>query len=249
MISGDRQRLLGELEARVGHVFASPVILDRALTHRSFANEHENEGYRHNENYELLGDSILSFLVCEWLLERFPDEDEGCLAKIKGYLVSEVTLEGIAREIDLGKYLRLNKGEEKTGGRDKRALLVDAFEALVAALYLDGGLDPARNLIRELLGDALSKVDPADLTATDYKSALQEALQAGGMRVPSYRIAYTAGPHHRKTFYIDVAVDGDILAQGEGQSIKRAEQDAARRALERFPVDDESEEEEDGGDA
>ena len=232
MISEDRQQLLSELQACVGHTFANPTLLDRALTHRSFA--HEHDGCRHNEAYELLGDAILGFLVCEWLLERFPEEGEGRLAKMKAFLVSESTLDHVAREIELGRYLRLNRGEEKTGGREKRAILVDTFEALVAALYLDGGIEPARAFVRERLNEPFSVINPADLTATDYKSALQEALQASGLRVPTYRVADVTGPDHRRTFHVDVVVEDEVFAQGEGQSIKRAEQHAARLALDRL---------------
>ena len=234
MISEDRQQLLGELEAQVGHTFGNQTVLDRALTHRSFAHEHESEGYRHNESYELLGDSILGFIVCEWLLERFPEEDEGRLSKMKAYLVSERTLDQIARGIGLGKYIRLNRGEEKTGGREKRAILVDCYEALVAAIYLDGGLEVARGFVRACMGGPFELIDPSDLTSTDYKSALQEALQASGLRVPIYEVADVIGPDHRRTFCVDVVVEGERFARGEGQSIKRAEQDAAKRAINRL---------------
>jgi ribonuclease-3 len=231
-ISDDRRQLLGELEARVGHSFANLETLDRALTHRSFA--HEHDGYRHNESYELLGDSILGFVVCEWLLGRFPDEDEGKLSKMKAYLVSERTLDDLAREIELGRFLRLNRGEEKTGGRNKRAILVDAFEALVAAIYLDGGLEPTRAFVHDCMHEHFTYIDPRDLTATDYKSALQEALQASGLHVPAYQVADIIGPDHRRTFCVEVLVEGEQFARGEGQSIKRAEQDAARRAIDRL---------------
>jgi ribonuclease III len=242
----DRQSLFAELQTLVGHVFANPEILNRALTHRSYA--HEHVGCRHNEAYELLGDAVLGFLVCEWLLERFPEEGEGRLAKMKAYLVSENSLDEIAREVELGKYLLLNRGEEKTGGRHKRAILVDAFEALVAAIYLDGGVGPARAFVRDCLKGHFSAIDPTDLTATDYKSALQEALQASGLRVPIYRVSDITGPDHRRTFHVDVVVQEDVYAQGQGQSIKRAEQAAARHALDRLiaetiPIGPESEDE------
>lgn len=233
-ISEERRHLLGELEARVGHMFDDVAVLDRALTHRSFAHEHESEGYLHNESFELLGDSILGFIVCEWLLERFPDEDEGRLSKMKAYLVSERTLDKIAREVDLGRYLRLNRGEEKTGGREKRAILVDSYEALVAAIYLDGGLATARTFVRGCLQRWFDPMDPTDLTSTDYKSALQEALQASGLHVPIYEVAEIIGPDHRRTFCVEVVVEGERFARGEGQSIKRAEQDAAKRAIDRL---------------
>jgi len=237
MNADERQPLLDELQECVGHTFADIEILNRALTHRSYA--HEHVGCRHNEAYELLGDAVLGFLVCEWLLERFPDEGEGRLAKMKAYLVSENSLDQIARDIELGKYLLLNRGEEKTGGRHKRAILVDAFEALVAAIYLDGGVTPARAFIRQCLKGHFAGIDPTDLTATDYKSALQEALQASGLRVPIYRVSDITGPDHRRTFHVDVVVQDEVFAQGHGQSIKRAEQAAARQALDRLIADTE----------
>lgn len=233
-ISDERRQLLNELEARVGYVFRDDQLFDRSLTHRSFAHEHCAEGYRHNESLELLGDSVLGFLVCEWLLERFPDEGEGRLSKMKAFLVSERTLDDLARDIDLGRYLRLNRGEEKTGGREKRTILVDTFEALVAAMYLDGGIDVTRRFLRSLMHTLFAIMNPADLTATDYKSALQEALQASGLRVPIYQISDVIGPDHRRTFCVDVVIDGDLFARGEGQSIKRAEQEAAKRAITRL---------------
>ena len=232
-MSGEQWHLLlRELETRIGHSFADSTILERALTHRSFA--HEHDGVRHNEAYELLGDAVLGFVVCEWLLERFPDEGEGRLAKIKAFLVSESTLDTVAREAELGRFLRLNRGEEKTGGREKRAILVDTFEALVAAIYLDGGVSPARAFVRERLRTSFDSIDPSDLTATDYKSALQEALQASGVKIPLYRVAGITGPDHRRTFHVDVLVEDEVFARGEGQSIKRAEQEGARNALNRL---------------
>lgn len=233
-ISEERRQLLDKLEQRIGYVFADERLLDRSLTHRSFAHEHEAEGYRHNESLELLGDSVLGFLVCEWLLERFPDEGEGRLSKMKAFLVSERTLDDLARDIELGLYLRLNRGEEKTGGREKRTILVDTFEALVAAMYLDGGVDVTRRFLRTEMHTLFAIMNPADLTATDYKSALQEALQASGLRVPVYQISDVIGPDHRRTFCVDVVIGGDQYARGEGQSIKRAEQDAAKRAIARL---------------
>ncbi len=236
-LSDERRQLLDELEARIGHVFCDAQLLDRSLTHRSFAHEHEAEGYRHNESMELLGDSILGFLVCEWLLERFPNEGEGRLSKMKAFLVSERTLDDLARDIELGRYLRLNRGEEKTGGREKRTILVDTFEALMAAIYLDGGIDVVRRFLRANMHTLFAIMDPADLTATDYKSALQEALQASGLHVPVYQISDVIGPDHRRTFCVDVVIDGDQFARGEGQSIKRAEQEAAKRAITRLMND------------
>lgn len=243
VITPDRQQVLGDLQARIGYAFRDLQVLDRALTHRSFAHEHEAEGYRHNESLELLGDSILGFLVCEWLLERFPDEGEGRLSKMKAFLVSERTLDDVARDIELGRFIRLNRGEEKTGGREKRTILVDGFEALIAAIYLDGGIDVVRSFLRNHMRDAFSIMNPSDLTATDYKSALQEALQASGLRVPVYLVSDVVGPDHRRTFNVDVVVDGEQFARGEGQSIKRAEQDAAKRAIDRLmtetiPIDE-----------
>ncbi|HEY7912799.1 MAG TPA: ribonuclease III [Blastocatellia bacterium] len=231
MITLEREKLLSELEQKVGYSFRSRALLDRALTHRSFANERTSEKCQHNEAMEFLGDSVLGFVVSAWLLERFPDLSEGKLSKIKAYLVSEASLVELAEEIDLGHYILLNRGEEKTGGRRKRALLADAYEALIGALYVDGGVTVAERFLRRELREKLTAIDPASMIGADYKSALQERLQAMGGPAPDYQVVEVFGPDHRRTFRVELRVGGQALATGEGHTIKLAQQEAARVAL------------------
>jgi ribonuclease-3 len=232
MILLERERLLSELEQKIGYSFRSRALLDRALTHRSFANERAEENCQHNEAMEFLGDSVLGFVVSAWLLERFPDLSEGKLSKMKAYLVSESSLVELAEEIDLGRYILLNRGEEKTGGRRKHALLADAYEALIGVLYVDGGTAVAERFLRRELGEKLMSIDPASMIGADYKSAIQERLQAAGGTVPEYAVVEVTGPDHRRTFGVELRVGGKVLATGEGHTIKIAQQEAARAALE-----------------
>lgn len=232
MIILEREKLLSELEQKIGYSFRSRALLDRALTHRSFANERVGENCQHNEALEFLGDSVLGFVVSAWLLERFPDLSEGKLSKMKAYLVSESRLVEIAEALDLGSYILLNRGEEKTGGRRKRALLADAYEALIGVLYVDGGIDVAERFLRRELRHKLMGIDPASMIGADYKSALQEKLQAAGGPGPDYAVVEVQGPDHRRVFRIELRIGGRAVATGEGHTIKLAQQEAARAALE-----------------
>ena len=232
MILLEREKLLSELEQKIGYSFRSRALLDRALTHRSFANEHAEEKCQHNEALEFLGDSVLGFVVSAWLLERFPDLSEGKLSKMKAYLVSESRLVEIAEELDLGSYILLNRGEEKTGGRRKRALLADAYEALIGVLYIDGGIAVAERFLRRELRQKLLSIDPASMIGADYKSALQERLQAAGGPGPDYAVVEVLGPDHRRIFRVELRIGGRAIATGEGHTIKLAQQEAARGALE-----------------
>src|SRR5215510_5639783 len=232
MILLEREKLLSELEQKIGYSFRSRALLDRALTHRSFANERVGENCQHNEALEFLGDSVLGFVVSAWLLERFPDLSEGKLSKMKAYLVSESRLVEIAEELDLGNYILLNRGEEKTGGRRKRALLADAYEALIGVLYVDGGIEVAEKFLRRELREKLLSIDPASMIGADYKSALQERLQAAGGPGPDYAVVEVLGPDHRRTFRVELRIGGRAVATGEGHTIKLAQQEAARFVLE-----------------
>ncbi|HKA16744.1 MAG TPA: ribonuclease III [Blastocatellia bacterium] len=232
MILLEREKLLSELEQKIGYSFRSRALLDRALTHRSFANERVGENCQHNEALEFLGDSVLGFVVSAWLLERFPDLSEGKLSKMKAYLVSESRLVEIAEALDLGNYILLNRGEEKTGGRRKRALLADAYEALIGVLYVDGGIEVAEKFLRRELREKLLSIDPASMIGADYKSALQERLQAAGGPGPDYAVVEVLGPDHRRTFRVELRIGGRALATGEGHTIKLAQQEAARFVLE-----------------
>src|SRR5215510_96289 len=232
MILLEREKLLSELEQKIGYSFRSRALLDRALTHRSFANERIGENCRHNEAMEFLGDSVLGFVVSAWLLERFPDLAEGKLSKMKAYLVSESRLVELAEGLDLGNYILLNRGEEKTGGRRKRALLADAYEALIGVMYIDGGIAIAERFLRRELRHKLMSIDPTSMIGADYKSALQERLQAVGALAPDYAVVEVLGPDHKRTFRVELRIAGNAVAMGEGNTIKLAQQEAARTALE-----------------
>ncbi|HMG36710.1 MAG TPA: ribonuclease III [Blastocatellia bacterium] len=232
MILLEREKLLSELEQRIGYSFRSRALLDRALTHRSFANERVAERCQHNEAMEFLGDSVLGFVVSAWLLERFPDLAEGKLSKMKAFLVSESSLAELSEIIDLGRYILLNRGEEKTGGRRKRALLADAYEALIGVLYVDGGITVAERFLRRELKAKLLSIDPTAMIGADYKSALQEKLQGIGCPAPEYALVEAIGPDHRRTFRVELRVAGTALSTGEGHTIKEAQQEAARAVLE-----------------
>jgi ribonuclease-3 len=232
MIQLEREKLLSELEQKIGYSFRSRALLDRALTHRSFANERVGENCPHNEAMEFLGDSVLGFVVSAWLLERFPEQAEGKLSKMKAHLVSESRLVELAEELDLGSYILLNRGEEKTGGRQKRALLADAYEALIGVLYVDGGITVAERFLRRELRQKLMSLNPASMIGADYKSALQERLQASGGPGPEYVVVEVMGPDHRRTFRVELRVGGRAVSTGEGHTIKLAQQEAARVALE-----------------
>lgn len=223
--------MLSELEQKLGYSFRSRSLLDRALTHRSFANERAEEGCQHNEALEFLGDAVLGFVVSAWLLELFPDLSEGKLSKIRAYLVSESSLVELADAIGLGHYILINRGEEKTGGRRKRALLADAYEALIAVIYIDAGLVAAERFLRRELLPKVTSIDTDSMIGSDFKSALQEMLQAAGTPVPEYALAEASGPDHRRTFRVELRIGGVVVSTGEGSTIKVAQQEAARVAL------------------
>jgi ribonuclease-3 len=202
------------------------------LTHRSRANEDVTGGVADNESLEFLGDAVLGLVVAELLFQRFPDRDEGQKSKMKSALVSTLTLARQAAALGLGDHLLLGRGEEKTGGRRKQALLADGYEALIAALYLDGGIDVARAFIVRESEALLCEVASAATVGDDHKSALQEALQGRGEPLPEYVVTAQEGPAHRRLFRIEVRLKGAVLAFGDGLTKKEAEQEAARLALE-----------------
>lgn len=218
--------MLEALEARLGHHFDAPVLLDQALRHRSWCAEHP--GHESNERLEFLGDAVLALVVTRELYERFPDLAEGELAKIRASVVSAPALASVARDLELGTALRLGKGEEGTGGRQKLSLLADATEAVLGAVYLDGGLEPARRLILVRFADQIdgAAADPGD---QDFKTRLQELVARRFDDVPLYAVG-DEGPDHAKTFHATVWVADRPCGAGEGRSKKQAEQAAAREA-------------------
>ncbi|MGI5865018.1 MAG: ribonuclease III, partial [Myxococcales bacterium] len=218
------------LERRLGARFADPGAALAALTHRSYVNEHLDEGREDNERLEFFGDSVLNLAVSHRLMERLPQAREGELSRLRAAIVDEEGLSNVARAIGLGELLLLGKGEERSGGADKPSLLADALEAVFAVLFLDGGLDAVLNVVDRLFGPALEQAARGAL-GRDFKSALQELTQYRFKGSPRYRLVSEEGPEHSKTFAVEVAVAGSPLGRGEGRSKKDAEQAAAREAL------------------
>jgi len=223
-----------ELEDAIGYRFRDRGLLEHALTHTSRANEDVTGGVFDNESLEFLGDAVLGFVIADVLFRECPDFDEGRKSKAKAAVVSTTALAKLAERLRLGEHLLLGRGEEKTGGRFKQALLADAYEALIAAIYLDGGVEHVRAFIVREFSDALADARQAEVAGGDYKSALQERLQAAEQPLPEYRLAATRGPDHRKEFEIEVVVAGEAIARAVGASKKDAEQEAARQALEKL---------------
>jgi ribonuclease III len=220
-----------EIEARIDYRFRDRGLLEQALTHTSRAAEDATGGVADNESLEFLGDAVLGLVVSHALFEQYPTYDEGQKSKIKAHVVSTQSLARHAQQLRLGEYLILGRGEEKTGGRLKPALLADTYEALIAAIYLDGGLDAAAAFLRREFKVALDEGATWNFVGQDYKSALQERLQATGRPLPEYRVSGEAGPDHRKEFSVDVVVAGEVLGTATGKAKKEAEQEAARIAL------------------
>jgi ribonuclease-3 len=238
---------LKDLETTLGHQFRRPELLERALTHSSHAHEEskapgaESE-ILDNEQYEFLGDAVLGMVTSQLLFERFPTFHEGQLSKLKAHLVSAGHLVGVATRMDLGRYLRLGKGEERSGGRAKSTLLSDAIEAVIAAMYLDSGMEKTRDfIINQILQpelDRISTESEAEFSLADYKSALQELLQSSGRSQPVYATVKEEGPDHRKMFTVEARIfhvgqnKPEFVFRAAGATKKKAEQLAAKQALE-----------------
>jgi ribonuclease-3 len=226
------------LESIIGYTFRDPILLERALSHKSFRFEQPNAEpgvLGDNEQLEFLGDSVLGFLVAEQLVQIFPTMPEGGLSKRKAHLVSAQQLYVAADRLRLGEFLRLGRGEEMSGGRSKRALLANALEALIAAIYLDGGLEVPRHFIREyIVAEFLADGADSDSRVNDHKSALQEYTQKLKLPTPRYSIVKEHGPEHSKTFTVEVRVGKELSTRAEGFSKKSAGQKAAQLALEQL---------------
>lgn len=220
------------LERRIGYRFRDSGLLEHALTHKSRAHEDATGGVADNESLEFLGDAVLGFVVADLLYREFPQFQEGRKSKAKAAMVSTTALAALAERIGLGEYLLLGRGEEKTGGRRKQALLADGCEALIAALYLDGGIEAARGFLLRELAAEIERVRSPDFLR-DYKSALQERLQSSGFPLPTYDVTAEVGPEHDKRFHVRVRVGGEVLAEATGRTKKDAEQLAAKAALDR----------------
>jgi ribonuclease-3 len=248
-----------ELEAALGHAFARPELLVRALTHRSLAHEQmakeraetetregleDSHGAGDNERLEFLGDAVLGLVVAEVLFEQHPEWHEGELTRVRAQLVSRQHMAQVAAALDLGRYLLLSRGEDRSGLRRKSTVLSNGMEAVIGALYLDGGLEPVQRFVEtQVIGaaaDQLAEELRSGAALGNYKSALQERLQADRSGTPVYRVKSESGPDHRKRFLVEVRLKGEAagpgtaLARGTGSTKKNAEQDAARRALEKL---------------
>jgi ribonuclease-3 len=230
-VTGEREGDLHALEQKLGYRFASLALLDRAFTHASLANETATLHRADNEALEFLGDSVLGLIVTDLLHRRDPDGAEGAKSRRRAQLVSASSLARRAAELGLPELLLLGRGEEKTGGREKAALWANAYEALVAALYLDGGFEAARRFVR---ADFARDFEAPDEELEDPKSRLQELLQGEGRPVPRYGVVEEAGPSHRRRFRVECRLDDGTVTIGEGYSKKEAQQQAAREALRRL---------------
>lgn len=227
----DSRRLALEgLASDIGYCFNDMAIFDRALHHSSWVHEHPDEALGSNERLEFLGDAVLELVITEHLFHRFHEASEGQLSKARSGVVNEARLAAAARELQLGDYLLLGKGEEIQGGREKPSILADALEALLAAVYLDGGLEAARKVFNELLSEAAER-SLSRAPKRDFKTSLQEKVQETLHVTPRYQLLETSGPDHDKTFTVACLVDGQEVAQGTGKSKKEAEQHAARASL------------------
>lgn len=228
---------LDALAKILAYNFSDSELLKRAVTHRSWAHEQvapgsEEEARRlHNEALEFVGDSVLGLIVADYLFQSYPDVTEGELSRMKHRLVSAPTLAEASERLSLGQFLRVGHGEEKSGGRRKRALLADLFEALLGAIYLDGGLVAATDFLHHALGEELANANPEAAAAADYKTMLQEVLQAEHQCTPQYTVVETSGPPHRRKFHVELSWEGGSV-RGEGRTIKAAETLAAQLALE-----------------
>lgn len=222
------------IEAALGHHFRQPEWLQRALTHRSWAGSAGVNPHLDNERLEFLGDRVLGLIVAQHLWREHSDWDAGMLSKAKARLVSTLSVQKAAQRVGLGRHLRLGRGEEKTGGREKRNLLADAYEAVVAAIYVDGGFDAAAGFVKRSLLDAVVAAESGFLNEADHKSALQEWLQKRGLGKADYRVVKESGPDHQKVFWVELWLAGSRMAASQAGTKKEAEQAAARSALDQL---------------
>ncbi len=220
-----------ELQQKIGYKFHDKRLLTVALTHSSYANEHKSKGVVCNERLEFMGDSVLGFICAELLFCKFPSKPEGELSKLRSSLVCETALDGYAKKIELGKFLLLGHGEDLAGGRNRPSILSDAFEALIAAIYMDGGIEQAKSFVLPYLENAIAEDSKTHALNRDYKTALQEIAQKNPGEIIKYAVVSESGPDHNKSFEVSVYLNSNLLATGNGRSKKEAEQDAAHKAL------------------
>ena len=225
--------MIKDLETAIGYRFKNIQLLQNALTHSSYANERWHNSLLSNERLEFLGDSVLGMLVAEYLFKTFPDRPEGELTRMRADMVCEHTLATVANKIGLGEHLLLGHGEERLGGRSRESILADATESVIAACFLDGGLTAAEQFVQQYILVEVPVTRPNNM---DYKTALQELVQQKKHQVLSYALVGQSGPDHDKQFDVEVSLNGAVVGSGSGRSKKRAEQMAAKSAMEKlFP--------------
>lgn len=230
-ITEERRAQMKPLEDMIDYHFKRMYLLNRALTHSSYANQHSLSYVEHNERLEFLGDSVLSLVISEYIFKKYRNKPEGKLSKIRANIVCEDSLHRKAKKLDLGRYMLFGKGEEMTGGRERTSILADALEALIAAIYIDGGLEMAGKFVLGEFSDTIDRMVRRKYNS-DYKSKLQEYIQKEQSLSVQYRVTGEEGPDHDKTFYVDVTVGDKYAGKGCGRSKKEAEQAAAKSALE-----------------
>ena len=229
MISKEREKELNELEKKLGISFLNKALLDQSLTHSSYAHEIRQQGVLDNERLEFLGDAVLKLVVSEYLYNKFPDKQEGDLTKIRATAISDDTLTEISSRLKIGTYILLSANEKFSGGRDRKSNLANAFEAILGAVYLDGGIGKARDVILDFLRADIEKMSTEGYIK-DYKSALQELVQKKGWGLPLYDLVRETGPKHKKIFFMHVKINGRDFGEGRGFNKKESEQDAAKKA-------------------
>ena len=222
------EQQLDELQNKLGHRFNDITLLKSALTHSSYANENKKYGIISNERLEFLGDSVLGMTVASLIYDSWPDMTEGRMTRLRAELVCERSLAALSLKLGLGDALCLGKGEEKGGGRERPSILADSVEAVLAAVYIDGGFEPVRRLVSDYLAPGAERVVPQ---SSDYKTALQELIQEKAGQTLKYHIAQESGPDHKKSFLVEVSLNGVCIGSGSGHSKKEAEQTAAKSAL------------------
>ena len=223
--------MIKDLETAIGYRFKNIMLLQNALTHSSYANEHWHDSLKSNERLEFLGDSVLGMVVARHLYNTFPNRPEGDLTRMRADMVCEKALAKIAEGINLGKHLLLGNGEEQNGGRNRPSILADAVESVLAACFLDGGMPAAEAFIDRFVLCNVPADKPANL---DYKTAFQELVQQKKNQQIVYKLVAESGPDHDKEFTVEVSLNGEVVGQGVGTSIKRAEQSAAKEAMEKL---------------
>jgi ribonuclease-3 len=233
-MNGTAVEALSGFQERLGYSFREPDLLERAMTHKSYSNENRELRSPNNERLEFLGDAVLGFVIGELIYRSFPNLQEGALSKIKAHLVSANMLGSKGRALEIGRYLRMGAGEARSGGAEKLSLVADAFEAVVAAVYLDGGLAPTEAFVRRIFEPEVAGIDIGDLSFHDYKTTLQETAQSLGLPLPEYRVIDESGPDHEKAFVVELLWDGDSFASGQGASKREAQRKAAKDALKKL---------------